>query len=77
MSLKITEEGLKATRKRLEDLNSTYPDTRKFLESKGKASVSELIREELQELIRYSGKILDIEIKKRQPITVPPSTVIH
>ena len=77
MSLKITKEELKATRKRLKDLNSTYPATRKFLESKGKALVSELTREELQELIRYSGKILDIEIKKRQTIIIPPSSVIH
>jgi len=77
MSLKITEEELKATRKRLKDLNSTYPATRKFLESKGKALVSELTREELQELIRYSGKILDIEIKKRQTIIIPPSSVTH
>lgn len=77
MSFKITKEELEATRKRLEDLNSTYPNTRKFLGSKGKASVSELTREELRELIRYSGRILDTEIKKRQPITTPPSTMTH
>jgi len=77
MSLKITKEELEATRKRLEVLNSTYPETRKFLESKGKASVSELTRKELRELIRHTEGILDVETKKRQPITIPPSSMTH
>jgi hypothetical protein len=77
MSLKETKKDLEATKKRLQDLNTTYPNTRKWLESKGKTSVSELTREELRELIRYSGEILDIETKKRQPVDIPPSTTVH
>jgi len=51
--LSQTRENLRKLRSKLQDLNSQYPETQKFLYKRGLSHVSQLDREGMKELRLY------------------------
>jgi len=56
--LKDVSDKLKQVRDQLDDLNSSFPETQKFLRSKGVNKVSELDEAGRQELMRHLQDVL-------------------
>jgi hypothetical protein len=56
--LKDVSDKLKKVRDQLDDLNSAFPETQKFLRSKGVTKVSELDEAGRQELMQHLREVL-------------------